>query len=156
MITRKELVESKEFWMAKIQSALFEQVEQYLKVNKMSKTDFAKKLGVSKGYVSQILNGDFDHKISKFIELSLAIGYAPILKMELLENCHFFDAIGKLEHLEKGSADYSFRTLYLDSIKFDFNEPRKINSIRNIPEPVTSIYKTKENYYNFQPYQAYA
>ena len=54
MITRKELIESKEFWLVKLQAALYEQVENYLKDNKLTKTEFAKKLGVSKGYISQI------------------------------------------------------------------------------------------------------
>lgn len=84
MITRNELISSKEYWLVKFQSALYEQVEKYLSENKISKTDFAKKLGVSKGYISQILNGDFDHKISKLIELSLAIEKAPLLKFENL------------------------------------------------------------------------
>jgi transcriptional regulator with XRE-family HTH domain len=82
MITREELLKSQEFWLVQIQASLFEQVEIYLKENNITKTEFAKKLGVSKGYVSQLLNGDFDHKISKLIELSIAIGKAPVLKFE--------------------------------------------------------------------------
>ncbi|MBF1425942.1 MAG: hypothetical protein HXN41_09370, partial [Prevotella histicola] len=31
----------------------------------------------SKSYVTQLLNGDFDHKLSKFVELSLLIGKIP-------------------------------------------------------------------------------
>ncbi|MCX2477427.1 helix-turn-helix transcriptional regulator [Pedobacter sp. MC2016-05] len=99
MITRKELLESKEFWMVKLQTALYENVEQYLKEHKLTKTDFAKKLGVSKGYVSQILNGDFDHKLSKFIEISLAIGKAPIINLESLAYCLELDALGDLERV---------------------------------------------------------
>lgn len=81
MITRKELVESKEYILAKIQTDLYEAVNSYLKTNNMTKSDFAKQLGVSKGYVSQILNGDFDHKLSKIITLSLAIGKVPVFNM---------------------------------------------------------------------------
>ena len=68
--------------MVQFQVSLFQEVENYLSENKISKTEFAKQLGVSKGYISQILNGNFDHKISKLIELSLAIGKAPKLLLE--------------------------------------------------------------------------
>lgn len=43
----------------------------------MNRVQLAQKLGCSKSYVSQLLSGDFDHKLSKFIELSLAIGKIP-------------------------------------------------------------------------------
>ena len=37
-------------------------------------SELAEYLGVSKGYVSQLLNGDYDYRMSKFIELALAFG----------------------------------------------------------------------------------
>lgn len=85
MTTREELLKSKEYWMVQFQVSLFQEVEHYLSQNKISKTEFAKQLGLSKGYISQILNGNFDHKISKLIELSLAIGKAPKLLLENLD-----------------------------------------------------------------------
>lgn len=45
----------------------------------MNRTQLADKLGVSKGYISQVLKGDFDHKISKLVELSLASGKVPLV-----------------------------------------------------------------------------
>jgi transcriptional regulator with XRE-family HTH domain len=82
MMTRNNLINSKEYWMAKIQMELFAEVEQYLSDNNMNRAQFAEKLGVSKGYVSQILNGDFNHSVSKLIELSLAIGKVPVINFE--------------------------------------------------------------------------
>ena len=38
------------------------------------KSQLAEYLGVSKGYVSQLLNGDYDNCMSKFFELALAFG----------------------------------------------------------------------------------
>ena len=43
----------------------------------MNKTQLAEYLGCTKGYVTLLLNGDFDHKLSKFVELSLAINKIP-------------------------------------------------------------------------------
>jgi transcriptional regulator with XRE-family HTH domain len=85
MITRNDLVSSKEYWMVKIQTELFAELEKYLTDNNMTRTQFAEKLGVSKGYISQILNGDFNHSMAKLIELSLAVGKVPVLHFEDVE-----------------------------------------------------------------------
>jgi transcriptional regulator with XRE-family HTH domain len=82
MITRNDLVSSKEYWMVKIQTELFAELEKYLTDNNMTRTQFAEKLGVTKGYVSQILNGDFNHSMAKLIELSLAMGKVPVFHFE--------------------------------------------------------------------------
>ena len=63
-MTREELIQSKEYWMAKLQIDLFNEVESYMKKNGLNRVQFAEKLGVSKGYISQILNGDADHRLS--------------------------------------------------------------------------------------------
>lgn len=119
MITRKELLRSKEFWLVKIQAALYEQVENYLKENNMSKTEFAKQLGVSKGYVSQLLNGDFDHKISKLIELSIAIGKAPILRLEDMEKCVLMDRLGMLDGIQNPPVTLNLSIEFTRHVKFE-------------------------------------
>lgn len=119
MITRKELISSKEYWLVKFQSALYEQVEKYLVENNISKTDFSKKLGVSKGYVSQILNGDFDHKISKFIELSLAINKVPFVRFENLEKCIFLDSVGALDAAQESKISINVSINFTRHIKIE-------------------------------------
>jgi transcriptional regulator with XRE-family HTH domain len=81
-MTREELIQSKEYWIAKLQIDLFNEVEDYMQKNKLNRTQFADKLGVSKGYISQILNGEADHRMSKFIELALSIGLVPTVSYE--------------------------------------------------------------------------
>ena len=83
-MTREELIQSKEYWIAKLQIDLFNEVEDFMQKNKLNRTQFAEKLGVSKGYISQILNGDADHRMSKFIELALSIGLVPSVTYEKL------------------------------------------------------------------------
>jgi transcriptional regulator with XRE-family HTH domain len=85
-MTREELIQSKEYWMAKLQIDLFNEVEDYMKRNGLNRVQFAEKLGVSKGYISQVLNGEADHRMSKFIELALSIGLVPTLSFERLED----------------------------------------------------------------------
>ena len=83
---REELIKSKEYWLAKLQIDLFNEVEAYMEKHNLNRTQFAKKLGVSKGYVSQILNGEADHRISKFTELALAIDLVPSVSFEKIED----------------------------------------------------------------------
>ncbi|GAB3993538.1 hypothetical protein GCM10028807_29000 [Spirosoma daeguense] len=74
---RDELITSREYWITKIQLDLYNQVEQYMKDHELSRTQLANQLNVTKGYISQLLNGDFDHKISKLVDLALVMGKAP-------------------------------------------------------------------------------
>lgn len=76
---RNELLRNPEWWLANIQNDLYAIIYEYMEKNKLKKKDIADMLGVSKGYITQILKGDFDHKITKLISLSLAFGKAPIL-----------------------------------------------------------------------------
>jgi transcriptional regulator with XRE-family HTH domain len=84
-MTREELIQSKEYWIAKLQIDLFNEVEAYMKKNGLNRAQFAEKLGVSKGYISQVLNGEADHRMSKFVELALSIGLVPSVTFEKLE-----------------------------------------------------------------------
>lgn len=79
MITREELLKTEEYWLERIQNEIFRQVEAYLKENQLTQTQFAEQLGVSKGYVSQLMKGEFNYTLKKLIELSLAVGKAPVL-----------------------------------------------------------------------------
>lgn len=82
---REELLRSPEYWMVKIQSELFNQIQEYMDSKGLNQTELATELHVSKGYVSQILNGDFDHRISKLVELSLAVGKVPQINWKDIE-----------------------------------------------------------------------
>lgn len=82
---RDKLLKSKGYNLTKIQNELFRQLNEYIKKKGITRTQFAKELGVSKGYVSQVLNGEFDFKLSKLVELSLAIGKIPEIKFSSLE-----------------------------------------------------------------------
>jgi transcriptional regulator with XRE-family HTH domain len=86
MITVEELMKTEEYWFETIQNELFRKVETYLNTNKMTQTQLAEKLGVSKGYVSQILNGNFNATLKKLIELSLALDMAPLIDFVPLDS----------------------------------------------------------------------
>jgi transcriptional regulator with XRE-family HTH domain len=79
MLKREELVNRPEYWLETIQNEIFRQVTAYLKDNNLTQNQFAEQLGVSKGYVSQIMKGEFNYTLKKLIELSLAVGKAPVI-----------------------------------------------------------------------------
>lgn len=79
MLKREELVSKPEYWLETIQNEIFRQVTAYLKDNNMTQNQLAAQLGVTKGYVSQIMKGEFNYTLKKLIELSLAVGKAPVI-----------------------------------------------------------------------------
>jgi transcriptional regulator with XRE-family HTH domain len=79
MLKHEELINRPEYWLETIQNEIFRQVTAYLKDNNLTQNQFAEQLGVSKGYVSQIMKGDFNYTLKKLIELSLAVGKAPVI-----------------------------------------------------------------------------
>jgi transcriptional regulator with XRE-family HTH domain len=91
---RDELLRSNGYWIAKIQMDLYNQILDYMKKNNLNRTQLAKKLGVTKGYITQVLNGEFNHRLSKLVELSLAIGRVPKIEYEDLDKFIIDDEIG--------------------------------------------------------------
>lgn len=85
-MTREELLRCPEYWTTLIQNELYRQIQSYMEEHNMNKAQLAEHLGCSRGYVTQLLNGDFDHKISKLVELSLAIGMVPSVSFRDLEH----------------------------------------------------------------------
>lgn len=77
---RAELLKSPEYWKSRIQIALYNCAYSFMKKNHKNRKQLAEHLGVSSGYVTQLLNGDYDHKLSKLSELSLAFGFVPYLE----------------------------------------------------------------------------
>lgn len=106
-MTREELLGSKGYWTAKIQIDLYHQLEAYMKDNNLNRTQLAERLGVTKGYISQVLNGDFDHKISKLVDLALAMGKVPEINYPDLHE--FINAESRTENTSPYVFKVSFR-----------------------------------------------
>ena len=97
-MTREELLKSPAYWVTDIQMELYRQIESFMKKRNMNKTQLAEYLGCTKGYVTQLLNGEFDHKLSKFVELSLAIKRVPVISFSDVEEYILSD---KMEYTTK-------------------------------------------------------
>lgn len=81
-MNREELSSSPEYWLTRIQVDVFNQVISYLNEHGMTRVQLANQLGVNKEYISQIMNGNCDLRLSKIVELSLAIGKGPSITFE--------------------------------------------------------------------------
>jgi transcriptional regulator with XRE-family HTH domain len=73
----KDLTKTSEYWMEKIQNDFFRLAWEYMNQQGLNQSELANKLGVSRGYISQILNGNFNFSLKKLIEISLALEAAP-------------------------------------------------------------------------------
>lgn len=85
-MSRKDIISSPEYWTAKVQIDLYNCAEEFMKSNNLNRTQLAQHLGVSKGYVSQLLNGDYDHKLSKLVELAISFGVVPQIEFKPIED----------------------------------------------------------------------
>jgi len=85
MLEQEDLIRTPEYWLETIQHEIYRQVSAYLKDNNLTQSQLATQLGVSKGYISQIMKGDFNYTLKKLIELSLAVGKAPIVVFKSLD-----------------------------------------------------------------------
>ena len=83
---RKELLQSKEYWLGEIQIEIFNHLNDYMKEHNLNKKELAKKLGFSRKFISRILNGNCDCSITKMVELYLAIGKVPKILIQNIES----------------------------------------------------------------------
>lgn len=87
MYSREEILKSPEYWFEHAQNELYAQVVTYMEKEGINQAKLAKELGVTRGYVSQILKGEFNYTLKKLIDISLAIGqvarieYTPVNKV---------------------------------------------------------------------------
>lgn len=78
-MTREELIRSNEYVTGGIQLKLLNLIEDYMKKNNLNRDKLAKQLGVTKGYVSQLFNASYDHKLSKLVDLALSCNAMPLV-----------------------------------------------------------------------------
>ena len=85
-MTREKVLKSPAYWFEYEQNELYRQVIEYMERENINQTELAGRLNVSKGYVSQILNGNFNYSLKKLIELCLSIGLVPQIKFMKIDD----------------------------------------------------------------------
>jgi len=91
---RKEIISEPAYWLASVQIKLFRLADKFMKDHNMNRKGLASHLGVTPGYVTQLLNGDYDHKLSHVAELSIALGYVPVVNFVPIEEMEVRDRNG--------------------------------------------------------------
>jgi len=85
MLTKKQLLKTPEYWIEEIQNQIYREVKAYMELHELNQIQLAKEWGVSKGYITQILNGECNFSIKKLVELSLKMGKVPLLEYKYLQ-----------------------------------------------------------------------
>lgn len=81
MLERDELLKYPDFLLTSYQNEVYNLLLDYMDKHKLSQKEFAKELGISDAYLSQILNGEFNNfTLKKVIELALKVGKVPHLE----------------------------------------------------------------------------
>lgn len=113
---REDILKNPGYWITRIQTSLYNCAETFMSNHNLNRTQLAERLGVSKGYVSQLLNGDYDHKLSKLVELSLAFGFVPKIEFQSLQEAITED---RFEYsLPKWHADIKYTTAQHSKVTF--------------------------------------
>jgi transcriptional regulator with XRE-family HTH domain len=143
-MTREKLLKSPVYWFEYEQNELFRQVSEYMERENINQTELAAKLNVSKGYISQILNGNFNYTLKKLIELCLAIDLVPQIKFTKVEEVIKKDAQLKSYH----DNVEIFNSNGNEAANRDVGLPKreKVNDFKNIELAPTAnaIKKTKK------------
>lgn len=90
-----DLLVSSEFWEENIKTQIFNVVQEYMDDNNLNRKELAKEVGFSKGYISQVLNGDSDHRLSKLVTLALAANKVPYIYLKDLDQVLEQDQLGQ-------------------------------------------------------------
>jgi len=100
MKPKNEIIKSPDYWLTKIQNQLFRELTDYMKTNNLNQNDLANKMNVSRGYINQVLNGNFNFTLKKLIELSLAMNKIPSISFEKINIDNFDRHSGKLSDVK--------------------------------------------------------
>lgn len=84
-MTREEVLKSPDYWTTGIQIALYNCAMQFMEEHGMNRTQLAEHLGVSKGYVTQLLSGDYNYSLNKMVETALKMGFVPQIEFKPIE-----------------------------------------------------------------------
>lgn len=65
-----------------MQKEIYNQIIDYMKNEHINQTQLAKKLGVTKGYISQLLKGNLNLTLKNLIKLSLVLDKVPVIEFK--------------------------------------------------------------------------
>lgn len=118
---RKDVLQEPAYWITQIQIALYDCATRFMSETGKNKTELAQHLGVSKGYVSQLLSGDYNFSITKLVETAMLMGMVPQMSFKSLDEILLQDEVPFSCSWTTSHALCGFETYEKDK-----NEPLKI------------------------------
>lgn len=86
-MNREQLLRNETYWIETIQNRIYHELVSHIRANDLSQKEMAKRLGVSKGRISQILSGNYlNFKIDSIVKIALATDNIPNIKFENIDN----------------------------------------------------------------------
>ena len=87
-MTRKELLNSKEYWTTGIKIIMYETVQSYIEKKKLTIDKFCLDNNLSKRMVKSVLSGDFNGSINNITKILMACDKVPVLKIKSKPHNH--------------------------------------------------------------------
>ena len=122
----EERYRSKDYWTGILQLELFKLLNEYKKEKGLSQNGLAAELGFSKSYLSQVMNGNFDHRLSKLVDLALAVGKIPEIRYRDIDTV-----------VREAKGDYEPLRAYVTEPMKVVRQDKKITKYTSIPSDVT-------------------
>lgn len=86
MYTKERLVRGEGYWMETIQQSIHEALVGYMEQHGLNQTELAHRLGFTRGYVSQLMNGNFNLSQRKIVQLLLKLDMVPDLRIRSVDS----------------------------------------------------------------------
>lgn len=75
----KWMIKSPSYQKTKIETQTFDLIRKFMRKNFMDQKDLAEYIGISQSRISRLLNENFNPTLTKFVELTMGIGYIPVV-----------------------------------------------------------------------------
>ena len=86
MYKREDLLKSKAYWLENIQDDFYREIDEYMDKHSLNKRELSEKMNISSGRLTQILKGNFNHKLGKFVDYCMSLGIVPIVNFVDIED----------------------------------------------------------------------
>jgi len=129
----KDLIKNEYFWFEKIQNEFYELLINFKSKKEINNQKIAQDLNVSKGRISQVLNGNINFTLKNLIKIILYTGKVPILKF-VSQNAYlkhrkdideYFDCI-EHENMYKKAKDIYFKKVTRKYLVLQSNETEQV------------------------------
>ena len=134
---RKRILDEPSYWIEDVNISLYDAIVKFKKKNSLKQKDIAKKLNLSEGRLSQIMNdGDINFTIEKLIKMVIAVGKYPSIELKDQE-----------EFLRKEELSHNLSSMLFElskQISIDLSEFSKHEAERSPNKKVRIIRLNKE------------